>query len=223
VKTSFRFGFDPYWPRLSLPFDESGWIYEEKYDGIRILAYKEGSKVTLLSRNDNDRTEGFPSIVATIRALPASTLLLDGEVIALDRDKISRFQMLQRGGRARYAVFDCLFLNGHDFRRETLTTRRTALEKEISDSRELIFSRRLAANGFEAFRIAEKRGFEGLVAKRVAYSDGNRSQRKIRGGATEKACNLDCYTFGMYGVTATRCRSMCGSSLRKFLTRNLFA
>jgi len=112
---------------VSEPFDESGWVYEEKYDGIRILAYKEGSKVTLLSRNDKDRTEGFPSIVATIRALPASTLLLDGEVIALDRDKISRFQMLQMGGRARYAVFDCLYLNGRDFRRETLTIRRSVL------------------------------------------------------------------------------------------------
>ena len=108
---------------VSEPFDEPGWVYEEKYDGIRILAYKEGSKVTLLSRNDKDRTASFPGIVATIRALPASTLLLDGEVIALDRDKISRFQMLQRGGRARYAVFDCAFLNGDDLRHETLTVR----------------------------------------------------------------------------------------------------
>jgi bifunctional non-homologous end joining protein LigD len=168
---------------VSEPFDESGWVYEEKYDGIRILAYKEGSKVTLLSRNDKDRTEGFPGIVATIRALPASTLLLDGEVIALDRDKISRFQMLQRGGRARYAVFDCLFLNGHDFRRETLASRRAALEKEISENHDLILSRRLAANGFDAFRIAKKGGFEGLVAKRLesVYVEGrSRDWSKVK-------------------------------------------
>ena len=124
---------------VSEPFDEPGWVYEEKYDGIRILAYKEGRKVTLLTRNDKDRTASFPGIVATIGALPASTLLLDGEVIALDRDKISRFQMLQRGGRARYAVFDCVFLNGDDLRHETLTVRRAALEKEISENHELIF------------------------------------------------------------------------------------
>ncbi len=168
---------------VSEPFHESGWVYEEKYDGIRILAYKEGSTVTLLSRNDKNRTEGFPNIVATIRALPASTLLLDGEVIALDRDKISRFQMLQRGGHARYAVFDCLFLNGNDLRRETLTTRRTALEKEISENHELILSRRLAANGFDAFRIAKKRGFEGLVAKRLesVYLEGrSRDWSKVK-------------------------------------------
>lgn len=41
------------------PFDKPGWIYEEKYDGYRILAYKEGTKVTLLSRNAKDRTEAF--------------------------------------------------------------------------------------------------------------------------------------------------------------------
>jgi bifunctional non-homologous end joining protein LigD len=97
---------------VSEPFDEPGWAYEEKYDGIRILAYKQGAKVILRSRNDKDRTASFPAIVAAIDSLPNSTLLLDGEVIALDRAKVSRFQMLQRGGRARYAVFDCLFLNG---------------------------------------------------------------------------------------------------------------
>jgi bifunctional non-homologous end joining protein LigD len=168
---------------VSEPFDESGWVYEEKYDGIRILAYKEGSTVTLLSRNDKDRTGSFPGIVATIRSLPASTLLLDGEVIALDRDKISRFQMLQRGARARYAVFDCLFLNGDDLRRETLATRRTALEKEVSQSQELILSRRLAGNGVDAFRIAKKRGFEGLVAKRLEslYVEGrSREWSKVK-------------------------------------------
>ena len=168
---------------VSEPFDESGWVYEEKYDGIRILAYKEGSKVTLLSRNDKDRTGSFPGIVATIRSLPASTLLLDGEVVALDRGKISRFQVLQRGGRARYAVFDCLFLNGKDLRRKTLTTRRAALEKEISGSHALILSRRLAANGLEAFQIAKKRGFEGLVAKRLesVYAGGrSRDWSKVK-------------------------------------------
>jgi bifunctional non-homologous end joining protein LigD len=157
------------------PFHENGWIYEEKYDGIRILAYKEGSQVTLLSRNDKDRTRSFPAIVSTIQALRPRTLLLDGEVIALDRQKISRFQLLQQGiGRAHYAVFDCLYVNGKDLRQEPLSIRRAELEKAVHQNDELILSRRLADNGLEAFRIAKKRGYEGLVAKRLAsvYVEG---------------------------------------------------
>src|SRR5260370_12736346 len=95
---------------VSEPFHEPGWVYEEKYDGIRILAYKEGSQVTLLSRNDKNRTESFPAVARAVGALRPPTLLLDGEVIALDRYNTSRFHLPQRGtGRAHYAVIDWLY------------------------------------------------------------------------------------------------------------------
>jgi ATP-dependent DNA ligase len=63
---------------VAQPFDRPGWVYEEKYDGDRILAYKEGAKVRLLSRNGKDRTDRFPGIAAAIRGLHSDTLLLDG-------------------------------------------------------------------------------------------------------------------------------------------------
>jgi bifunctional non-homologous end joining protein LigD len=161
------------------PFHEPGWVYEEKYDGIRILAYKEGSRVTLLSRNDKDRTESFPAVARAVGSLRPTTLLLDGEVIALDRHKISHFQLLQRGiGRARYAVFDCLYVSGRDLRDEPLSSRREDLERSVHESDELILSRRLSPNGLEAFRVAKQRGYEGLVAKRLAspYVEGRRRE-----------------------------------------------
>src|ERR1700734_3483471 len=77
------------------PFDQSGWVYEEKYDGFRILAYKEGARVTLLSRNAKDRTATFATIAAAVARLKPRTLLLDGEVVAFDRHGVSRFQLLQ--------------------------------------------------------------------------------------------------------------------------------
>jgi bifunctional non-homologous end joining protein LigD len=159
---------------VAQPFHELGWVYEEKYDGIRILAYKEGSKVTLLSRNDKNRTNSFPAIARTIGALRPTTLLLDGEIISLDRHKISRFQLLQRGiGRTHYAVFDCLYVSGRDLRKEPLSIRRLELERSVGKSG-LLLSRRLRANGIDAFRLATSRGFEGLVAKRLAseYVEG---------------------------------------------------
>jgi bifunctional non-homologous end joining protein LigD len=79
------------------PFHRPGWVFEEKYDGIRILACKECSKVTLLSRNDLDRTVAFAEIAAAIGQLRDRTLILDGEVVAFDGKGVSRFQFLQRG------------------------------------------------------------------------------------------------------------------------------
>jgi len=148
------------------PFDKPGWIYEEKYDGIRILTYKEKDRVRLMSRNGKDRTGSFPRIAAAIRNLKPVTLLLDGEVVVFDKKKVSRFQLLQQDkGEPLYAVFDCLFHEGKDLRNEPLSARRAMMEKSIGLSKVLLPSHRLATNGLEAFRVAKRRGYEGLVAK----------------------------------------------------------
>lgn len=153
------------------PFDRPGWVYEEKYDGDRILAYKEADHVRLLSRNEKDRTGSFPRIAAAIRGLPADTLFLDGEVVVFDKKRVSRFQLLQRGeGDPVYAVFDCLFRDGTDLRREPLAGRRAVLENVIRSNRELLLAHKLAGNGLDAFRAAQRHGYEGLVAKDLSSS-----------------------------------------------------
>jgi bifunctional non-homologous end joining protein LigD len=159
---------------VSKPFDKPGWVYEEKYDGYRIFAYKEGAEVTLVSRNDNDRTQAYAEIAVAVAALPARMLLLDGEVVAFDRHKVSRFQLLQQGRSAQYAVFDCLYKDGTDLRSKPLLERRKVLEAVIGDHSNLFVSRRLAANGLEAYRVAKHRGFEGIVAKdnSAPYTEG---------------------------------------------------
>jgi bifunctional non-homologous end joining protein LigD len=150
------------------PFHKNGWVYEEKYDGDRILAYKEGARVRLLSRNDRDRSGLFREITSAISTLKVRTLVLDGEVIALDRHGVSRFQLLQRGTvEPNYAVFDCLYKDGVDFRREALSARRSMLESLLRDmdSYRLLPSRRLADDGLVAYRIAKQRGYQGVIAK----------------------------------------------------------
>lgn len=148
------------------PFHRTGWVYEEKYDGYRILAYKEGSKVTLFSRNAKDRTESFSQIAEAIATLPDRSLLLDGEAVAFDGKLVSRFQLLQQGDRPYvYAVFDCLYRNGRDLRNEPLPVRREQMEEAIGDTDHLLPSRRLEANGLAAYKTARRKGWEGLVAK----------------------------------------------------------
>src|SRR6516162_9542737 len=164
------------------PFDRRGWVYEEKYDGDRILAYKEGARVLLLSRNSKDNTGRFPNIAAAIGKLRPTALLLDGEVVVFDKKRVSRFQLLQQDrGEPRYAVFDCLFADGKDLRREPLSARRRALERVVSSKGVVLLSRRLAANGLAAYEIAKRDGYEGLVAKDLSSSYvGKRSRSWLK-------------------------------------------
>jgi bifunctional non-homologous end joining protein LigD len=164
------------------PFHRPGWVYEEKYDGYRLLAYKVGKTVTLRSRNGHDRTASFPEVARAVASLRAKTLLLDGEVVAFDARLVSRFQLLQQSEAPRvYAVFDCLWVDGRDLRQEPLAVRREALERAIGETPHLFAARRLAANGLAAHRLAKRRGYEGLVAKDPAapYTAG-RSSRWVK-------------------------------------------
>jgi len=157
------------------PFDREGWVFEEKYDGYRILAYKEGARVTLLSRNAIDRSVRYSRIADAVRALPAQTLLLDGEAVAFDKKGVSRFQLVQQGNEdVKYAVFDCLYKNGKDLRREPLSVRRAAMEKSLGSSGVFVPSKRFNGGGLKAYKAASKKGLEGIIGKDLAsvYSEG---------------------------------------------------
>jgi bifunctional non-homologous end joining protein LigD len=169
---------------VDAPFHRPGWVYEEKYDGIRALACKDGRRVTLLSRNLKDRTADFPDIAAAVGALAAPTLVLDGEIVVFERTQVSRFALLQGRGEGDavpvYAVFDCLVARGEDLRALPLGERRRRLEAELGaaeDGGVLVLARRLDADGLAAFETARRLGLEGLVAKRLdsPYRPGTRS------------------------------------------------
>lgn len=153
---------------VDAPFTRPNWVFEEKYDGVRMIAYKEGPRVTLFSRNAIDRTARYPAIAVAISRLKPATLCLDGEVVVFDRKKTSRFQLLQQShGQTQFAIFDCLYLNGRDLQKEALSVRRTCLERGVPPSAPLLLSARLADDGLEAFKIASRRGLEGIVGKNL--------------------------------------------------------
>ncbi|MEP6811309.1 MAG: DNA polymerase ligase N-terminal domain-containing protein, partial [Chthoniobacterales bacterium] len=80
---------------LEAPPTQGGWVYELKFDGIRLIAVKDGAKVKLISRNGNELAARFPEIVEAVKALSANDCVLDGEVVALDGEGRSSFQLLQ--------------------------------------------------------------------------------------------------------------------------------
>ena len=169
------------------------WVYEEKYDGIRAVAYRDGERVRVLSRTGQDLTAGMPRIVEALRALPDHDFVLDGELVVFDRAGVSRFQLLQRRADPRlrvvYVVFDCLRSRGRDVLRRTLEERRKRLRELIpTRSGPLMSSRRLPSNaGGTALATARAKAWEGIIAKLATspYEPGVRSRAwlkvKVRG------------------------------------------
>jgi bifunctional non-homologous end joining protein LigD len=113
----------------------------------------------------------FGELASAIGSLPESTLILDGEVAIFDEQLVSRFEWLRHGTRdalatpPMYMVFDALQVGTRDLRSEPLHARRKMLESLVEGQRLLLPARRLAGSGLEAWVEAERRGYEGLVAK----------------------------------------------------------
>jgi bifunctional non-homologous end joining protein LigD len=156
---------------IARPFHREGWVYEEKVDGWRMVAYKVGASVKLLSRNGRDHTSRFPGIVAALRKLDAPGLILDGEVAVYDAQLVSRFEWLRHGSPPDlstpplFMVFDCLQARGKDLRSQPLYVRRNVIE-DLLDGQDMVLPvRRLAADGLKAWQQVIERGYEGLVGK----------------------------------------------------------
>jgi bifunctional non-homologous end joining protein LigD len=124
------------------------WIFERKFDGIRLLAFRRGPEVRLLSRNRLPRH--FPLISCAIAALPVDDVILDGEVTCDD-------------GGAMYHVFDILWLNGRSVTALPLDERRALLDSLPLRSPLMRVTRVTHSKPWE---LARGEGWEGVIAKR---------------------------------------------------------
>ena len=160
------------------------WIYELKFDGIRLIAVKKDEKVSLLSRNQNDLSGRFPEIVESIQNLLPRECVIDGEVVAVDDEGRSSFQLLQahemegRKSPIYFYAFDLLQLDRKSLIELPLEARKNVLEKLCADAGDPI--RYSGAIGSDAKRLLEevqRRGLEGLIGKQrnSVYEPGRRS------------------------------------------------
>jgi bifunctional non-homologous end joining protein LigD len=153
------------------PFHRDGWVYEEKVDGWRILAYKDGDRVSLVSRNGRDHTRRFHHIAAAVAKLSARALVLDGEIAIYDQQLRSRFEWLREpdpdaiATPPMFIVFDVLHRDGRDLIGRPLRERRARLEDTVADNDLVLPVRRLARSGVEAWSEVVARDYEGYVAK----------------------------------------------------------
>jgi bifunctional non-homologous end joining protein LigD len=157
--------------QICQPFHRDGWVYEEKVDGFRMLAYKYGRDVRLTSRNGVDHTRRFRDLDAAVAALAERTLVLNGEVAIFDRQLRSRFDWLRDPDPDEVAtplllmVFDLLHRACRDQTKRPLRERRARLEELVAGAERIFPVRRLTSNGLVAWGEVLKAGFEGYVAK----------------------------------------------------------
>ncbi len=116
------------------PPDGEGWLAEIKFDGYRILACVDHGKVRLLTRNGNDWTDRLPAVAKAVSQLDVESAVVDGELVALDKDGVSSFPALQAalsGGRDQtliYYLFDLLYLDGWNLQPCALRDRKACLK-----------------------------------------------------------------------------------------------
>ena len=105
----------------------SDWLHEIKHDGYRIIACKDGSRVTLWTRHGTNFTDRLPKVAEAVRSLAVDSALIDGEAVTFRPDGHSDFIALRtKAGSARACLvaFDLLKRNGEDFRQHPLEERR---------------------------------------------------------------------------------------------------
>ena len=162
------------------PFDDADWVFEDKYDGFRMVAGIEHGRVTLYSRNGKIISHSYLDVAKALERVQGDAVL-DGELLALDERGVSRFQLLQNAlrheARLLYCVFDLMFHDGEDLRAWPLLERKQRLRSLLPKHPLLFFSRHRARYGTRFFQEAQRQGLEGIIAKlaQSAYVSGART------------------------------------------------
>ncbi|MFL6297697.1 MAG: non-homologous end-joining DNA ligase [Actinomycetes bacterium] len=190
------------------PFDDDEWLFEVKWDGHRCLANL-GTSTRLTSRTRRDMTAQFPELIDMHRQLAARNAVVDGEIVALDRDGRPSFERMQdrfhrtpdelarNKGRVpvQFLAFDLLWLDGRPLLELPLHERRARLEEVLVETKDIRLSQVVEGAGTAFFDHVKALQLEGIVAKRAdsCYRPGVRSAdwRKIKA-----LCVQDCVIVG---------------------------
>ncbi|HEY3007207.1 MAG TPA: non-homologous end-joining DNA ligase [Micromonosporaceae bacterium] len=186
------------WPALIRPMlavagdlpTGPGWAYEYKWDGVRAVAYVNwAGRVRLMSRNDRDVTDTYPELGVLAGLVSGRAVVLDGELVTLDRRGVPSFANLQRrmhviapspaliaSAPVQYVVFDLPYLDRAILNRRW-SDRRAALEGLALDDPRVLLSPVFDRDPDAVMAAAREQLLEGVVSKRTesAYQPGRRS------------------------------------------------
>ena len=157
----------------------SGWLFEIKWDGVRVLVRRADGRVRLCARSGIDVTGRYPEIAAAFTRVPGGDLAMDGEIVALDPKGRPSFALLADrmhrtprpgapvGPAVSCYVFDCLALGGRDVRGLPLVARKALCRERIPAGGPLRYCDHVDHGGEAFLRAACAASLEGVVAKRA--------------------------------------------------------
>ena len=174
-------------------FSDPRWIFERKFDGMRCLAFRDGDRVRLLSRNRQPLNGTYPELVDALGAQQTTRFVVDGEVVAFVGRRTSFGRLQGRLGitkpevaraspvRVFYYVFDLLHVGGESTIELPLLWRKKLLRKVIDFDDPLRYTTHRVSDGLTAYRAACARGDEGVIAKLAdSKYDGRRSPNWLK-------------------------------------------
>ncbi len=162
------------------PFDNDKWLFEIKYDGVRVLAIRQGENTHLYARKGTDITNRYPEVVLALNSIALDRFVLDGEIVALDERGRPSFQLLQRRMHvndarqiarlsvavpASYYVFDLLGFDRFDTRTLPLEERKRLLSELIHSEGPVRYCDHVVARGKDFYAAISEHELEGVVAK----------------------------------------------------------
>jgi bifunctional non-homologous end joining protein LigD len=166
---------------IDKPFDDERWLFEVKWDGIRLVSFIDNGKVSLQTRAGRIVDAEYPQLQAISQLVKARQAVLDGEVVVLDEEGRPSFQLLQNRGREprpmQYVVYDLVYFDGQRLFKVPLEDRKRLLRDIVRDGGVVKYSDHVLGQGKAFFKAAQEKRLEGIVAKlrESTYQPGART------------------------------------------------
>ncbi|GGI81727.1 DNA ligase D [Legionella impletisoli] len=176
--------------RVDTPPAGNQWLHEVKHDGYRIIAFKDHNQVRLLSRNKKDWTKSFQNIAHAILRLSPKRLILDGELVVLDENNQSSFQLLQNAIKDHadanfiYYAFDLLFYKDWDTQSFSLLQRKEWVATLLANAKPCLrYSDHVFGQGELVYQTSCDFALEGIISKKIDsryYSGRSKTWLKVK-------------------------------------------
>ncbi|MFT8321571.1 MAG: RNA ligase family protein [Bacillus sp. (in: firmicutes)] len=201
------------------------WISQIKWDGVRILTYYDGKKLSLFNRKLNERTYHYPELADFSAYCKAKSVILDGEIIALDHNGNPSFHEVMRRDGLRnvkrvkevmqevtiyYMVFDVIYYNGEWVNNQPLRERLQLLSRIVKPTSRIQVVP-VEQEGHTLFKVVQQRNMEGIICKNLhskyIINGKNSDWKKIKnykdviaviGGVTYRSGIVNSMLLGLY-------------------------